>query len=266
MRMQDTLQFIHFIADYGSADLAFAEVVQRLKATLPTATIFPTTVPAFSTLATGFTMAQLALNDPIPNMFIYSNTAPRKDDTEARHENAGEPFMYGLLDNGVRIAAVSAGYAFSFLKPHLKDLRLINVPHHGSQFRSRDFFPQAVAGLINHNKKFLGEKLKQSTIPDIPPNKIMYIDGYGNIKTTIRSSQVKFKPGEKIRISIIGNVRTGVYADANFSVKTGDLAFAPGSSGGKDRFMEIFLRGGSASKLFYAPPIESDITLTRFEN
>src|SRR3990167_9897890 len=106
--------FIHLIADYGHGDLAFAEVIQRLKSDLPQATIFPTAVPAFSTLATGFTIAQLALNDPIPDMFIYSNTAPRKDDTEKRHENAGEKFAYGLLDNGIEVAAVHAHFAFSF--------------------------------------------------------------------------------------------------------------------------------------------------------
>jgi len=41
---------IHIIADYGHGDLAFAEVVQRLKLHLPEAEPFLTPVPAFSTL------------------------------------------------------------------------------------------------------------------------------------------------------------------------------------------------------------------------
>lgn len=257
---------IHLIADYGDGDLAFSEVIQRLKAFLPQSAIIPTSVPAFSTLATGFVISQLSLHDPIDGMVIYSNTAPRKDDTEKRHQNEGEPFAYALLDNGVRIMAVHAQYAFSFVKPHIKEFRAINIPNRGSQFRSRDFFPRAVAGiLIGEKAKYLGTTLTKN-IPDLPERSIIYVDGYGNIKTTVRQSQVKFKPGEKIRIAIAGNVRTAVSADANFEVKMGDLAFAPGSSGGKDRFMEIFLRSGNAYRLFFEPPIESEIHFERFED
>jgi hypothetical protein len=217
-------------------------------------------------LATGFVIAQLALNQPAANMYIYSNTAPRKDDTEKRHENVGEPFAYALLDNGVEVAAVHAGYAFSFLRPNIKEFKVLNVENKGSQFRSRDFYPEAFARVVKKDANVFGEKLKLTDILEIPKNKIIYVDGYGNIKTSIRQSEVRFKSGEKIRISVNGNVRTGVYADANFEVKTGDLAFAPGSSGGNNRFMEIFLRGSQANKLFFDPPIESEISFERFED
>ena len=42
---------VHLIADYGQGDLAFAEVVQRLKCYLPDAEPVLTPVPPFSTLA-----------------------------------------------------------------------------------------------------------------------------------------------------------------------------------------------------------------------
>ncbi len=42
---------VHIIADYGFGDLAFAEVVQRIKFYLPDAEPVLTPVPAFSTLA-----------------------------------------------------------------------------------------------------------------------------------------------------------------------------------------------------------------------
>lgn len=41
---------VHVIADYGHGDLAFAEVVQRLKLHLPDAQPILTPVPAFATL------------------------------------------------------------------------------------------------------------------------------------------------------------------------------------------------------------------------
>ncbi len=46
--------FIQLVADYGVGDPAFSEVIQRLKSHLPIVEVNPTSVPAFSTLATGF--------------------------------------------------------------------------------------------------------------------------------------------------------------------------------------------------------------------
>lgn len=259
-------KLIHLIADYGSGDLAFSEIIQRMYHFNPDSHVLPTSIPSFSTLATGFIIAQLALNDPAEGMAIFSNTAPRKDDTEKRHENVGEPFAYAKLQNGVMVTAVHAQYAFSFIKPFISEFGMVNVANRGSQFRSRDFYPQGATGIFNGDTSFFGEKLDTSTIPDYPKNKILYIDSFGNIKTSIRLSEVVFKPGEKVRVNINGHVRTGVYADANFEVKAGDLAFAPGSSGGDDRFMEIFLRGANASEMFFRPMVESDIKFERFED
>ena len=45
---------VHIVADYGQGDLAFAEVVQRLKLYLPDAEPVLTPVPPFCTLAAGF--------------------------------------------------------------------------------------------------------------------------------------------------------------------------------------------------------------------
>ena len=50
---------VHIVADYGPGDLAFAEVVQRIKLHLPDAEPVLTSVPPFSTLAAGFCIAQL---------------------------------------------------------------------------------------------------------------------------------------------------------------------------------------------------------------
>lgn len=259
-------RLIHLVADYGSGDLAFSEIIQRLHQLNPEAMIVPTAIPSFSTLATGFVTAQLALNDPADDMVIYTNTAPRKDDSEKRHENSGEPFAYAILKNGVIVCGVHAQYAFSFIKPFITEFGMVNVANRGSQFRSRDFYPAGATGIYNNDKTFFGEKLDVSSIVDYPTNKVMYVDSFGNIKTSIRQSEVIFKPGEKVRISINGHVRTGVYADANFEVKAGDLAFAPGSSGDENRFMEIFLRGSNASEMFFKPMLESDIKFERFED
>lgn len=259
------LPLIHIVADYGTGDLAFTEVIQRFKYLLPAAEIFPISTPPFSTLNTGFIISQLALHNPNHQLFIFANTAPRKDDSQQRNDNEGEQFKYALLNHGVEVCSVDAGYCFSFIKSQIKDFRLIKAPNKGSQFRSRDYYPQAAVGIINHqHKQYLGKKLSKASIPDIPQNRIMHIDAYGNIKTTIRHSAINLQPGQKIRVVINHIFQTGIYANANFAVKSGDLAFAPGSSGGKNSFMEIFLRSGNASRYFGNPPIETKIKIETF--
>lgn len=249
---------IYLIADYGTGDLAFAEVIQRFKTLLPAAEIYPLSTSPFSTLNTGFIIAQLAVWNPSRNIFIFSNTAPRRDDKKSRYENEGEKFKYAKLVNGVEICGVDAGWCFSFVKPFIQEFRLINVKNNGSQFRSRDFYPQVTAAIINDKKeKLFGPLVPIKCIPPIPKNRIMYIDGYGNLKTTVRYKSVKFKPGSRIRIVINHIYQSGYYANGNFSVKSGDMAFAPGSSGGSNPFMEIFLRSGNAAKLFQNPPVET---------
>ena len=94
---------VHIIADYGTGDLAFAEVVQRIKLHLPDAEPVPVPVPSFSTLAGGFCIAQLGLNTAPPGTLIYHNVAPREDDQAARPGNAGERLAYARLPTGVRV-------------------------------------------------------------------------------------------------------------------------------------------------------------------
>ena len=115
---------VHIIADYGPAgDLAFAEVVQRLRCHLPDAEPVVTPVPAFATLAAGFCVAQLGLNEAPAGTIIYHNVAPRRDVEEARAANAGERLAFARLATGVRVIGVNAGHAFSFVRDAAAELR-----------------------------------------------------------------------------------------------------------------------------------------------
>lgn len=71
--------FIPLIADYGTGDGAFSEVIQKLRLLIPDSLVVPTSVPKFSTLAIGFWTYQLSMVNLVPGMVIYTNTAPRKD-------------------------------------------------------------------------------------------------------------------------------------------------------------------------------------------
>ncbi len=94
---------VHIVADYGQGDLAFAEVVQRIKLHLPDTEPVPTPVPPFSTLAAGFCVAEFGLNEAPRRTIDYYNVASRADDDEAQAGNEGERLAFALLPSGVRV-------------------------------------------------------------------------------------------------------------------------------------------------------------------
>ena len=258
---------VHIIADYGTGDLAFAEVVQRIKLHLPDAEPLPIPVPPFCTLAAGFCIAQLGLNPAPPGTLIYHNVAPRDDDQAARPGNAGERLAYARLPTGVRVIGVNAGYALSFIRDSAAKLRWAASPAEGSQFRSRDVFPQAAAAIALGMPLALGDEIDSNSVPPPPSSVIAYVDGYGNLKTTLAYEAKHVHPGMRIRLSINNYEHEATVSDGAFAVHHGELAFAPGSSGwpmrqGKEvRWVEIFLRGGNAWDLFGRPAIGSAILL-----
>lgn len=261
--------FLHVIADYGVADPAFGEVLQRIQGSVATLNPFiHTTSVAFSdTIAGGFWIYQYALGKTKNPLFIYSNVAPRKVQRAAMKNNAGEGLKYGKLANGTEIVAVNSEYIFSFVKPLLQEFKEVNVSNQGTQFRSRDNYPKIVSDIMHGSREALAEDMSLSLIPDVPKSRVAWIDGYGNIKTTIRKSEVKFSAGSKVRIEINGVIWTGIVADGSFSVSHGELAFSPGSSGYEDPFMEIFLRRHivkdvSASDVFNHPVNGSEIKIS----
>lgn len=258
---------IHIIADYGQGDLAFAEVVQRIKLYLPDAEPVLTPVPAFATVAAGFCIAQLGINEAPAGTIIYHNVAPRQDDPQARTSNAGERLAFARLPNGVRVIGVNAGYTFSFIRDAAVDLRWAAVADAGSQFRSRDLFPQAAAAIALGQPDALDATISPTDIPDIPDHVIGYVDGYGNLKTTIQQRDYPMDSGSSVLIQIGETTREAIASDGSFAVEPGQLAFAPGSSGWTDpqgqttRWMELFLRDGNAWEAFGRPPVGSSIQI-----
>ena len=249
---------VHIVADYGHGDLAFAEVIQRVKLHLPDAEAVAVPVPPFATLAAGFCVAQLGLNPAPPGTVVYHNVAPREG-------NEGERLAYALLPNGVRVVGVNAGYAFSFVRDVAEELRWAPVPAEGSQFRSRDLFPEAAADIALGRPGALGEEMDPAAIPGVPENRLAYVDGYGNLKTTIESGTLSVEPGAAVRVRIGNEELTATASGGSFGVGEGELAFAPGSSGWRGAageetvWMELFLRGGSAWEGFGRPPLGSEI-------
>src|SRR3712207_3045423 len=109
---------------------------------VPEAVLLPTPVPPFDTVSAGFCIAQLALNEGPGDRVIYHNVAPRGDEATPRQQNEGERLAAARLRGGGLVVGVNAGHTYSWLLEELPEVRYVDVPAAGSQFRSRDVFPQ----------------------------------------------------------------------------------------------------------------------------
>jgi hypothetical protein len=227
-----------------------------------------TSVGSFETISTGFALAQLSMADKElrpERLVVFANAAPRQDRRAARENNEGEGLLYGKLKNGVEIVAVNSGFSLSFIRDDLTELWSTDAEVHGSQFRSRDFFPRIVASAVHAKYDFKQHKLEPwQVVPDAPEEVIGYIDSFGNLKTTYRNggkTLSTLKSGDRIKVNIGGIVRAATVATGSFNVMEGDLAFAPGSSGHEKRFWELFKRGGSAWNEFGRPAVGTKIVI-----
>jgi hypothetical protein len=260
---------VYVVADYGAShDLAFAEVTQKLYAEMGDmpARIETFAVPAFDTYATGFALAQTAINSELgADHKFFVNTAPRKDDLTPRVSNSGEGFVYVRLNNGVEICAVNSGYSLSFVKSSVVEIRQIKCSVEGSQFRSRDIFPAAFGKIMNGDRSDIGEDVMDQ-VPDAPSDVLCYTDGYGNMKCALDVEDIMQRKGQDIIVEAAGQQQIVRVADGIFGVEDGQFCLSVGSSGWTDgdgqtiRFAEIVKRGGSAAAVFGKPLGGTQIT------
>lgn len=257
---------VEIIADYGgvqTTDHAFSEVRNhffRFDTRDIVRHVSENPVFAFSTIETGFWIAQEALYSNHKNLVIFSNTAPRGD-IAWKGENR-QAFVCGILDNGIPVFAVNAGFNLSFVKSRLRGLWEVKTPNIGTQFRSRDFYPEATMSILNGDTTRIGRAVSFSEIPDVPPLTVASIDGYGNLKTTIRESDLpsSIKKSPFVRVTI--NKRSFFALNTLAGTKkgkVGDICMVVGSSGPKeDRYIEIIRLQKKASNAFEVMMLRDD--------
>lgn len=162
---------ILLVADYGRDDLAFKEVQQQLYQQAKNAglriQIDIVSVDAFDTAETAAITAQAARSGLYD--VVYTNTAPRKDDKSKRAANAGEKLAYAVFkksEDAPKEVIVVGVYAenhgvntFSLLEKYgsksedqgylsEKVQHIVECPIEGTQFRSRNIFPEYVIKAI----------------------------------------------------------------------------------------------------------------------
>jgi len=127
----------------------------------------------------------------------------------------------------------------------------------------------AAAAIALGHPDALADPIARQDIPPVPEQRIASIDGYGNLKTTIKRGERK-KTDSSIRVRIDDVEQEAVMSDGSFDVKPGQLAFAPGSSGwttprGEEIvWMELFLRGGNAWEALRHPSVGASIEISPF--
>lgn len=284
--------YVKILTDYPRDDLASDEVQQALVTACAQHDVDPFNldvgaIPGMNTVVAGFKTAQLALNSKLGfGHIIHTNCAPRKNIVS--QESKGEGVVLGILPNGVCLLTVSSGYSLAPYHDLIQRGEIqffeTRIPDAGSQFRSRDYFPDATARLARYLQnrlqelgadkihdliskgqgqeivkgfEYLSHPLDEKNFTPLPQGCVWYIDNFGNIKLNILHSDLvaQYEPGTILAISVGDTIVDAVVGTAGFSQGEGILALTRGSSGwsqGEEelRFAEVFLRGGSAAGMF----------------
>lgn len=188
---------------------------------------------------------------------IFQNVDPRivlttKNDTNDNEkdiltqENFNR-FLHKLilmrLVNGIWVFGPNAQFNFSLIKNKIEKLYYYPNFEKGGQFRSRDLYSRICAHLLEESEDQL--ELEEITLEAIPPLSGFYIghiDNFGNIKTTIKKSDLKGKVelNQKIKIKINNITQSVKYVNSLFADFPNQLIIYPGSSGQlDDPYLEI---------------------------
>lgn len=200
-----------------------------------------------STIHTSFLVAQVVQTEeryghPL-NTVLFQNTDPRIQTKESVEKAKGADFIVIKLKSGMYVCGPNAGFDFSMLKSKIDEVFNYKNLDKGSQFRSRDLYSRVCAHLMDSMEDELDlEEAPNSIIPELEGYFIGHIDDYGNMKTTIKHSDLKgkFEHGESVTVEINKVVKKAKFVTNLFGGVPGELVIYPGSSGIQDDpFLEI---------------------------
>lgn len=245
------LEVVYVVADYGDP-LAFAEVDAALVTQFPWVRTVPVHVPKYRTDVAGFVASQLARRALDPRRAaILINVDGRTHTAEPLPDGAGAPFVCATLDSGLRVFSPASGFCLNFLRRRIVCAEVLLSSAGSGQFRSRDNFPPLMAEVFRGNGHARAP-FPLDQIPEFQPAQpvVLWIDGYGNVKTSITYTQAEalgWKPGQVIEIRVGGRgadfAKLVACATSIMGVPPDTFVFAPGSSGDPaNPYMEFAVR------------------------
>jgi hypothetical protein len=246
-------RLIHLVADHGPGDLVHAQLVQQLLLALPGASVLPTRVDEGDTVAAGFCVAQLALSEGPDDRIVLHDVASATA--------AGE-LLYGAHTRaGVVVIGPNTGWSWSFIAGEVLALCELDVCVDAA---SRAGLARAVSHVARRHPHAICEVLEDPPIPAVPERAVAYVDGDGNVETTIAEPPAAVGAAVMVRIGDV-SAQARVAADRDRTVAAGELAIATGPAGwptragGRRTFVELFVGGGSAADRFARPRGGSEI-------
>jgi hypothetical protein len=170
-------RLVHVIADYGPGALAFAELMQRLGLVLPDLDLQHTRVAPGDTLAAGYCVARLALTSGIAGRLVLHDVAGPDRELER--------LCVGRTPDGALVAGRDAGWCWSFVVDALRGIWVLDVPARAWPRDPADAVPKAVVRVLAGHRHALRDRLPRAAVPPYPSRAVAYVDGHGNLKTTI---------------------------------------------------------------------------------
>ena len=237
------------IADWGWDSLSCAEVKTAVlgfleKDAIPDISFIasnPSTVhTAFLIEQMFFTVSRLGIPE---ETVIFQNTDPRINNNLFSSNPWNGKLLLLKLKNGLWVFGPNAGYDFSLIKKEIAQVFYYPNFEKGGQFRSRDLYARLAAHFIEEKEDELDlEEISLDAIPPLTGYYVAHIDNFGNIKTTIKKSDLKGKVEyrEKLKVKINNTVQEVTYTEGLFKYQPNQLIIYPGSSGSiDDPYLEI---------------------------
>jgi len=160
-------RLIQLVADYGPGDLAYAELTQRLALAVPEAVVHLTRVAPGDTLATGFCVAELALNEGPPDRIVA-------------HDAGRGRLCGGRTRDGVWIVGPDSGWSWSFVINELSSLCRLDASH----------LALAIVHVAKGHPHAVCDPVPRESVPPVPERVVAYVDSAGprNAPLTKRSA------------------------------------------------------------------------------
>ncbi len=237
------------IADWASDSMNFQEFRSAVEGYVENPNginvNFVTSTP--STIDTGYILNQIVateerLGRPMETV-IFQNTDTRLNQKNKADEAQGEDFFIIKLKSGLLVCGPNSGYDFSFIKDRIDEIFKYTGLDKGSQFRSRDLYARVSAHLMDELEDEMDlEETNSDSILSMKGFYVGHIDNHGNIKTTMRLSELreKYEFGDLVKISMNHVTKEAKFVKNLFGGQPGELVIYPGSSGKfDDPYLEI---------------------------
>lgn len=253
-------RLLQLVADYGPGDLAFAELLQCLALVLPDAEVRATRVPPGDTLAAGFCVARLALGDGPADRLVLHDVVARPASPSA------DLLCFARGHDGVAVIGPNHGWSWSFVVDEVCGPCYLEVPASTpARGRSPELLAAAVVRIAARQPHALRGPVPRAEVAPLPGRAVAYVDGDGNLATTMAQAPAALGSRLRIRIGLVS--APARIAAAGERLPDGELVLRPASSGwplrggGRCRLVELHLPGGSAAARFDDPPIGAPIAV-----